>query len=273
MSATIAQKPQRSAAINNHLGALKFLSVGRSDVGCVRKLNEDAFLDRPEIGLWAVADGMGGHDAGEVASATVIEALRGVDAFRSAYGFRHATCLALHEANARLRERCDDLAGGICGSTIAALLVHQGHYACVWAGDSRIYLYRDGEMRRLTRDHSVVQSLVDAGCLSDDQARSHQSSHVITRAVGAHLTLELESVHGQVRAGDRFLLCSDGLTGLVRDGELADFLRRPPLEAALEKMIAAALSRGGADNVTAILVAAEPKDQRLALTPNLHTLG
>jgi serine/threonine protein phosphatase PrpC len=256
MSALATKLPPRAKGQASHLGALKLLSVGRSHVGCVRKLNEDSFLDRPDVGLWGVADGMGGHDAGDVASATVIDALAGVSSFRSAYAFRHGVCLALHDANARLRGG-DDPCGGICGSTVAVLLVHNGHYACVWAGDSRIYLYRDGEMRRLTRDHSVVQGMVDAGKLNDEQARAHASSHVITRAVGAAATLELESAHGPVRAGDRFLLCSDGLTGLVRDAELGAFLLRPPLEAALDKMINVALSRGAPDNVTAILVAAE----------------
>jgi serine/threonine protein phosphatase Stp1 len=259
MSALAIDRRSRSKAQASHLGRLKYLSVGRSDVGCMRTLNEDAFLNRPDIGLWAVADGMGGHAAGDVASATVIEALTQVSSFRSAYAFRHAACLALHGANARLRGHPDDLDMGICGSTVAALLVHQGHYACIWAGDSRIYLYRDGELRRLTRDHSVVQTMIDAGELNDEQARAHGASHVITRAVGAAAALELESVHGAVRAGDRFLLCSDGLTGHVRDAELADFLRRPPLEACLDKMILAALSRGGADNITVVLVAAEPR--------------
>jgi len=262
MSALVADRSARARPHGDHLGALKFLSVGRTDVGCVRKLNEDAFLDRPDLGLWAVADGMGGHEAGEIASATVIEELGGVSSFRSAYAYRHAVCSALHEANARLRGRGDQLGAGICGSTVAALLVHQGHYACVWAGDSRVYLYRDGEMRRLTRDHSVVQRMVDAGELSDAQARVHQSSHVITRAVGAAATLELECIHGSVRAGDRFLLCSDGLSGLVSDGEIAAFLRRPPLESSVDKMIGAALARAAPDNVTAVLVAAESREPR-----------
>jgi serine/threonine protein phosphatase PrpC len=257
VSVVAADRRVRVKPHASHLGRLKFLSVGRSEVGCVRKLNEDAFLERPEVGLWAVADGMGGHDGGDIASAAVISALSHVSSFRSAYAYRHAVCLALQVANARLRERSGDLRAGVCGSTVAALLVHHGHYACLWAGDSRIYLYRDGELRRLTHDHSVVQSMIDSGELSDEQARAHSASHVITRAVGAAAALELQSAHGPVRAGDRFLLCSDGLTGMVRDAELADFLRRPPLEAALDKMIRKALARGAPDNVTAVLVAAE----------------
>ncbi len=259
MSAHASVRNARTTSHAPHLGKLKFLSVARSHIGCVRKHNEDAFLDCPDTGLWAVADGMGGHEAGDIASTAVIDALSQVRSFDSAYAYRHAVCLALRDANARLRGRRGERGAGICGSTVAVLIVHQNHYACIWAGDSRVYLYRDGEIRRLTRDHSVVQAMVDAGELSDDQARVHGGNHVITRAVGAADTLELECVHGPIRAGDRFLLCTDGLTGLVRDAELGAFLRRPPLEASLGKIIAAALARGAPDNVTAVLAAAESR--------------
>lgn len=259
MSAVAVDMCGRARAQGAHLGALKFLSLGRSDAGCVRNLNEDAFVDRPDIGLWAVADGMGGHDAGDVASAAVADALSRVSTFRSAYGFRHAVCMALHGVNAELRARADESGGGVCGSTVAALIVHQGHFACLWAGDSRIYLYRAGEMRRLTRDHSVVQAMVDAGQLRDEEARHHDASHLITRAVGAKPALELGCVHGAISGGDRFLVCSDGLTGLVGDAELASFMHSGPMAASLNKMVSTALARGGHDNITAVLVAAEPR--------------
>ncbi len=257
MNALAFARETRARAYAPHLGGLKFLSVGRSHEGRVRKLNEDAFLDRADIGLWAVADGMGGHDGGDVASAMVVDALSQVSAFSSAYAFRNAVCMALHDVNMRLLARAEQRGGGVMGSTVAVLLVHQGHYACVWAGDSRAYLYRGGELRPLTRDHSVVQGLIDAGELSRDEGRRHASAHVITRAVGAAQTLELETVHGIVRPGDRFLLCSDGLTGLVKESELGQFIKRPPFETALERMLNCALSRGAPDNVTAILVGAE----------------
>jgi serine/threonine protein phosphatase PrpC len=242
-----------------HLGALKFRSAARTHIGCVRSLNEDAYLDRPDIGLWSVADGMGGHEAGDIASAMLIEALGGVSEFRSAYGFHYEVCRALQGVNEELWEQGDDLHAGLCGSTVAALLVHDGHFASIWAGDSRVYLYREGEIRRLTRDHSVVQNLVDAGELKDEERHAHSAAHIVTRAVGAAEVLELESVHGVVVAGDRFLLCTDGLTNLVRDSELRDLLRRPSLEASLDEMVALALERGGHDNLTALLVAAEPR--------------
>ncbi len=124
-------KKRARSARAGHLGALKYLSVARTHAGCVRKLNEDAYLDRADVGLWAVADGMGGHEAGDVASATVINALSQVSEFRSAYALRHDVCLALHGANAQLRNHSDDLSAGVCGSTIATLLIHSSHFACV----------------------------------------------------------------------------------------------------------------------------------------------
>ncbi len=240
----------------SHLGAFKFLSVGRTHAGCVRDHNEDAFLNRPDIGLWAVADGMGGHESGEVASAAVIAALSGVLNFSTAYAFRDAVAQAIEQANAELGRL--SLGHGTMGSTVVSLLAHEGHYACLWAGDSRAYLYRAGTLKRLTRDHSLVQEMVDTGALSEERARLHPQANVITRAVGAHAELDLDAVFGAVQAGDRFLLCSDGLTGVVSDRELASAMIRAPLEAAAERLLDRALARGAPDNVTLVLIAAEP---------------
>lgn len=241
----------------SHLGALKFLSVARTHAGRVRELNEDACLNSPNTGLWAVADGMGGHDSGEVASGMIVDALADVDTFSSAYAFRDAVCAALQRVNAALIERAYERNAGSIGSTVAALIAHEGHYACVWAGDSRIYHQRGGEFRRITRDHSVVQQLVDSGALSALEARNHRGANVITRAVGAAVKLELECVYGQIQPGDRFLLCSDGLTNMVEDREMEAALVQPPLEAAAERLLNKALQRGAPDNVTLVLVGAE----------------
>lgn len=239
-----------------HLGAFKFLSVGRTHQGCVRELNEDALLNRPDIGLWAVADGMGGHQGGEVASAAVIEALGRVDNFSSAYAFRDGAAHALAGVNAQLTALSAER--GTMGATIVTLLAHEGHYACLWAGDSRAYLYRGGALKRLTRDHSVVQEMVDAGALSEERARAHPRANVITRAVGAREDLQLDNAFGNVQRGDRFLLCSDGLTGVVTDRGIAEAMIRAPLEAAAERLLETALARGAPDNVTLVLIAAEP---------------
>jgi serine/threonine protein phosphatase PrpC len=255
MSALLAGERPRTRA--PHLGAFKFLSVAMTHEGCVRALNEDALLNRPDVGLWAVADGMGGHESGEVASALVVEALAEVENFRSAYSFRDAACSALRDANDALRQQARERLTGIMGATVVALLAHHGHYACLWAGDSRCYLYRGGALRRLTRDHSVVQDLIDSGALSPQQAKSDARGHVITRAVGAAAELDIEGAYGPILPGDRFLLCSDGITGVVTDGEIAELLARPPLEAAAQRLLNRALSRGAPDNLTCVLVAAE----------------
>lgn len=246
-------RPSRPA----HLGGAKFLSVARTHAGKVRALNEDRVLDRPDIGLWAVADGMGGHHDGGAASTMVIDALERVDAFSSAYAYRDQVSLVLQDVNAHLRRQASESPEHLSGSTVVAMLVHQNHFACLWAGDSRAYALRAGMIKRLTHDHSMVQAMVDSGALSADEARHHPRANVITRAVGAADSLLLESVHGQVHPGDRFLLCSDGLTTLLADREIAGYMARAPLQAGLDAMLGLALARGAPDNVTIVLISAE----------------
>ncbi len=240
-----------------HLGPFKYLSFGRSHVGKVRTLNEDAWLERSDVGLWAVADGMGGHDAGEVASAMLVEALAGISTFSSAYAFRHAVCAAVQHVNRNLIELATLRRSGPVGATIVCLMAYQSHYACVWAGDSRCYHLRGGALRRVSRDHSLVQEMIESGALKPEDASRHRKSNIITRAVGASEVLQLDSVHGRLEAGDRFLLCSDGLTTMVNDSEIAFMLARPPLEASVERLLELALHRGAPDNVTLTLVGVE----------------
>lgn len=254
--AVVTLKIQARTPRPGHLGALKFLSVGRTHVGCVRALNEDALLNRPDIGLWAVADGMGGHEGGEIASAMVVDALGDVSNFETGHAFRDAVSQSLTQVNAALMRL--SVERGTMGSTVVSMLAHERHYACLWAGDSRAYLYRSGALKRLTRDHSLVQEMVDNGTLSEERARTHPRANVITRAVGAREAFEAESVFGAMHPGDRFLLCSDGLTGVVTDREIAEAMIRAPLEAAAERLLDQALARGAPDNVTLVLVAAEP---------------
>lgn len=239
-----------------HLRPFAFRSVASTHPGCVRKLNEDACLDRPDIGLWAVADGMGGHDAGDVASATVINALGRVSDFSSAFAFRRAVRTALDEANLFLQRKADDELLGPIGSTVVTLLMHGGHYACIWAGDSRAYVLRNGRLERITRDHSVVQELVDAGALKDSEARSHRQANIVTRAVGAAPRLDLDGVYGRVEPGDRFLLCSDGLAAVLNDAEIAGLFRESLTSQAATALLRAALARGAPDNVTFVLIEA-----------------
>ena len=235
-----------------------FLTASRTHVGLTRSLNEDRFLARPEIGLWAVADGMGGHQAGDLASLRVVEALIGLGRFSSGYAYLNAVRDRLALANADLMAHAAKLSpGAVIGSTVAVLLAHEDHYACVWAGDSRVYLLRGGALMRVTHDHSLMQELIDTGALDEREARTRRISNVITRAVGAASTLELSETHGDIRPGDVFLLCSDGLTGLVEDHELGPVLAMKDLEAAADHLLALTLKRGAKDNVTLMLVRAQ----------------
>jgi len=233
------------APIQKLNAAHAFRSAARSHVGCVRALNEDAILDRPDIGLWAVADGMGGHNAGEVASSVVIEQLSSQDA---------SVEERLQRANRRLLLHAAQTRSGPIGSTVVVLRIDPPHYSCFWAGDSRAYLLRDNRLTRLTRDHSAVQELIDAGRLTSAEVARHPQSHVITRAVGAEQTLIVDSLDGSIRPNDTFLLCSDGLSNLLGESELADVAKTPDLEDAAEALLALALQRRAPDNVSVILV-------------------
>ena len=236
--------------------ALNFASASRSHAGRVRELNEDRLVDRPDLGLWAVADGMGGHRAGEVASGMIVEALEQVGGFRSGYAYLTAVCAELQAVNRALVARAAQTpGGGVMGATVVALLIFEDHYACVWAGDSRAYRLRRGKLSQITRDHSLVQAMVEAGELTPQDARVHSKANVVTRAVGAAESLKLDVEHGPALAGDLFLLCSDGLTGAVEDAELEALLACEGLAAA-DDLLGLALMRGARDNVSFVLVGA-----------------
>jgi serine/threonine-protein phosphatase Stp1 len=236
-----------------------FDCVTRTHVGLKRKINEDAVLARPDLGVWAVADGMGGHDAGEVASALVVEMLGAVGAGLDVRARAAAAHLALSGAHERLTAMAQAGPGGgsrTIGSTVVALVADGVSYICLWAGDSRGYLWRDGALVQLTRDHSLVQTLVDAGELDPADAQDHPNANVVLRAVGASGALGVDAVDGLVRPGDRFLLASDGLTRLVSDAELAAALGASDQDAAADRLIALVLERGAPDNVSLVMLRA-----------------
>lgn len=236
---------------------LRFRSAARSDAGPVRTSNEDRFLQRPALGLWAVADGMGGHEAGEVASGLIVEALAEVDDVSSGYAYLNAVRATIERVNDELVRRAEIRdSSAVIGSTIVALLIHEAHYACLWAGDSRAYRLRGGGIVQLSHDHSMVQELVDAGALTREQARADRRANVITRAVGVRRALDLGQDYGPVEPGDCFLLCSDGLTGLLDDDELSVAMADPDPETAADRLLALALGRGARDNVTLVVIRA-----------------
>ena len=223
--------------------------------GTVRTHNEDAMVCRPDTGLWAVADGAGGHRAGEVASGMIATSLDGIPAALSAEECLGQVRLRLSAVHAALRERAarEGGEGSMIASTVVVLLIRNGHFVCLWVGDSRVYLLRDGLMEQITRDHSLVQALVDAGDLSAAEAERHPQANVITRAVGADdPMLELDKVTGTLSPGDRFLLCSDGLCKTLDNGTMASLVADQDHPA--DRLIAAALAAGARDNVTAVVV-------------------
>jgi serine/threonine-protein phosphatase Stp1 len=232
-------------------------SVARTHVGCRRKINEDALLARADLRLWAVADGMGGHDAGEVASALVIDTLAALPPGLGLAARGDAVAKAIQDANARLIAMGrDGPQQRTIGSTVVALIAEGGGFACLWAGDSRAYLARASALSQLTHDHSLVQELVDAGELAPADANAHPNANVITRAVGANGTLQIDRIEGDIRPGDVFLIASDGLTRLASEAELLTSLQMPDLAAAADGLIETCLARGAPDNVTLIIVRA-----------------
>ncbi len=223
--------------------------------GTRRDHNEDAYVNRPDLGLWAVADGAGGHADGALASSRIAEALEAIDAdlpaaevlasIRSTLGAVH---LGLLDEAAR---RGPDV---VIASTVAILILRAGHFACLWAGDSRAYRLRDGVLHRITRDHSLVQELLDAGQIEADEAEGHPRSNVVTRAIGAGAEpVVLDKTTDQLCPGDRFLLCSDGLTKTVPEEDIAALLGEADGNIA-DNLVSAALARQASDNVTAVAV-------------------
>jgi protein phosphatase len=230
----------------------RWTSASRSHAGLVRKINEDAYLDRPDIRLWAVADGMGGHTVGDLASRKVIEALSSVSPAESPENCVAAVRERLQAVNRELRAEAATRNVERIGSTAVVLLAGECHCRFLWAGDSRIYLLRSGRLKLLTRDHSVLQEL---------RARGHGTSlaaqHCITRAVGADDTLEVDEGIEEVTDGDVFLLCSDGLTNEVTEDEIGNALRTRTCRQASEALVEMALQRAGRDNVSAVVVHAQ----------------
>jgi serine/threonine protein phosphatase PrpC len=230
-------------------------AYAETHVGAVRKINEDSVLGLAEIGLWVVADGVGGADAGDFASQLIVNSLSAVSRPVDAQSFRQDVLTVLEAVNQRLREEA--AANGtdrIIASTVVSLLFFDGHYWCVWAGDSRIYRLRGDRFKQMTHDHSEVQSLVDSGLITAEEARQHPNANVITRAVGAEDSLSLDVVGGTIQPGDAFLLCSDGLTKVVEDWEIGAVLGSLPAEEAVRRLIHTALERGGPDNVSVVAV-------------------
>ena len=236
---------------------MRFECASRTHVGLKRKINEDSILVETERGLWAVADGMGGHEAGEVASAMVVDALRGLPSTSDLDALAASADEALAATNRELIHLARSNGhGGTIGTTVVGLAISDGEFRCFWSGDSRGYRLRDGMISRVTRDHSLVQQLVDSGIIKEEEAELHESSSVITRAVGVAEQFAMDVVGGEVQSGDLFLLASDGLTRVLNDREIAIEIERSTLEQAADNLLETVLERGAPDNVSIILTRA-----------------
>jgi serine/threonine protein phosphatase PrpC len=232
---------------------ITWASYALSHIGNVRKVNEDAFLDRAAIGLWAVADGMGGHAAGDVASQMIVSTLNQIELPASLSKFTDAVEDALMQVNQELVNAAQTTRQ-TSGSTVVALLCHGRHCVYIWAGDSRGYLLRDGVLTQLTTDHSQVEIYVQLGLISRDEALSHPSSNMVTRAIGAERDLYLDLDMLEIRPGDRYLLCSDGLHKHIPQRELGNILGKGSPATVAHALVDITLARGASDNVTVAIV-------------------
>ncbi|MCU7936481.1 MAG: protein phosphatase 2C domain-containing protein [Candidatus Thiodiazotropha sp. (ex Dulcina madagascariensis)] len=233
-----------------------WVSAHRTDKGKVRSINEDACLDRADLGIWVVADGMGGHAAGDLASGMIVRELKSTIPGESLGHLAGDVEQRLQQVNQQLQLESQKRGGEIIGSTVVTLLAYQGYCIYQWAGDSRIYLYRRGTLKQLSRDHSQVEELIEQGIVTSDQAEQSPIANYITRAVGAGEALELDAEIFEPCNGDLFLLCSDGLNKEVTDAEIAEILGRYNFQEAIQQLITLTLDRGARDNVTLILVQA-----------------
>lgn len=255
---------EKQASANSADHRFAWRCASGSDVGRVRASNEDAFWADDAAGLFVVADGMGGHAAGEVASALAVEcAARGVDCLEgdpSVEDARQCLTKAILEANERILSegRTHPEHTGMGTTATMLFLSSRGWYVIGHVGDSRAYLARDDEVYRLTVDHTYVQELVNQGRLTDEQARIHPRSSLLTRALGTQDTVPVDLYEGELRAGDRFLVTSDGLTTMLSEAQIGSLLlQRRPLDDLVAALVDAANDAGGTDNTTAIVVDVE----------------
>ena len=220
-------------------------------IGHIRRVNEDALFVNEAEGLWLVADGIGGHGNGDKASAAVVEHVE-------SYCQRNSVDESLADITSRLRQAhqtCRNMAGaGVPGTTVAALIIFQSKAILIWAGDSRIYRLRGGELTLLTEDHNLAQERYRRGELSREGAQRLKSANVLTRAVGVHQDLHLDADVTEVEAGDRFLVCTDGLYKELPLEKIQSMLGVSFSEHILTALIEEALQRGGRDNITGIVV-------------------
>jgi serine/threonine protein phosphatase PrpC len=233
--------------------AFTWRSAAATSQGNVRSHNEDAVLELPAVGVWVVADGMGGHDAGDVASRMIVESLCALPRAERLSELLDRVEDRLRSVNQRLFGLSLEH-GATTGSTVAVLVACGDHCVSIWAGDSRIYRLREGVLTRVTRDHTEVQDLLDGGILDEKAAAEHSASNVITRAVGGAQELFLDVELRELRHGDRYLLCSDGVYKELADTDLARLLATEDASGASRALMRQALAGQCSDNVSVVVV-------------------
>jgi serine/threonine protein phosphatase PrpC len=229
-------------------------SFGGTHQGRIRPINEDRFLCRPDAGVWLVADGMGGHSHGDIASSAIVQSVgdatvpgryeKTVDTFTSGVFGAHEQIKEISRANGGL----------VIGSTVAGLVMSAYRFSVIWSGDSRVYLVRDTRVRQLTTDHTEAQALLRKGAITQQEAENWPRRNVIVHAVGVDDAPHIEMTRGETRPGDMFVLCTDGLTNHVADEEIQILTASNTAQRACVELIRVALERGGKDNVSVVVV-------------------
>jgi len=237
--------------------SFRWTSASRTHPGHVRDVNEDACLDQSAAGLWAVADGMGGHTLGEFASGLAMQGLKGLPEAEDLEQRVSAAIGRLREVNRRLRAEAQWREVPIIGTTIAALVAAGSHCSCLWAGDSRIYLFRAGNLIQLTRDHNHLEAACSRPIARSDDTLARPRKNWITRAIGAEDTLDIDRATVELRDGDIFLLCTDGLSNEVSDLSIEQALLPGNCSVACDALLDMALGSEARDNITAVVVRAE----------------
>ncbi len=238
---------------------IRWVSEERTHVGVVREVNEDSILSSPDTQLWAVADGMGGYESGNVASNMIVKTLEGLHSKSNLSELVDSVEDSLIDVNQRILEYADIMLDGrTLGSTVVTLIIKQRVGICLWAGDSRLCRLRNDQFVQLSRDHSQVEELVEQGVITPEEAEHHPDSNIITRAIGANPELYIDINVFSVQLGDIFLLCSDGLYNMISNDEIVNIISGQSIDKAINELIQLALNNGAKDNVSVILVKGEP---------------
>ena len=234
---------------------LQWSTSADTNVGMVRDINEDSIIADPDSGIWAVADGMGGYEAGEIASNMLVSSLNEVQEHKHLHSLVDEVEDRIIDANNRILEYADIMHNGrIIGSTLVSLVIKGQAGVCLWAGDSRLYRLRNGKLEQVSRDHSHVQELIDQGVISKEEAEKHPDSNVITRAVGTSRDIYIDMIAFDIQKGDTYLLCSDGLYNTVPDQLIGHYMNEPDTDDAVKQLIVHSLENGAPDNVSVIIV-------------------